>query len=181
MAVTLAAVFALPALGCSTSSALVRPDQLLPEQATAQARTLTNALAGSEVVVELVSQNGDHTTRGPVRTGTVTALDGKSFLLSESPDTTYRVSFDYTRSFSTINRKKGVTDGILVGVLLGGVAGAIFGAEVSRIGCDEDVSPPRCPSVIATAAPAGVMGALVGGVLGAGLGAIIGHRLSFTF
>jgi hypothetical protein len=181
MAATLAAVFALPAFGCSTSSALVRPDQLRPEQATAQARTLTDALAGREVVVELVSQNGDHTARGPVRTGAVTVLDDKSFLLSESPDTTYRVSFEYTRSLSIIDRKKGATDGMLVGVLLGGVAGAIFGAEVSRLGCDEDVSPPRCPSVIGSAAPFGATGAFLGGALGAGLGAIIGHRLSFTF
>jgi hypothetical protein len=70
---------------------------------------------------------------------------------------------------------------MLAGMLLGGVAGAIFGAEVSRIGCERDVSPPSCPSAIDTAVPVGVVGALLGGALGAGLGAIIGHRLSFTF
>jgi hypothetical protein len=54
-------------------------------------------------------------------------------------------------------------------------------AEVSRIGCDEDDSPPRCPPAIDTAVPVGLMGALVGGAVGAGIGAIVGHRLSFTF
>lgn len=132
------------------------------------------------MVVELVPRNGDKTTRGPVLTGTVAELDDKSFLLLESPHTVYRVSFEYARSISTTNRKKGATDGMLVGILVGGIAGAIFGAE-SRLGCDEDYSPPRCPSAIAAAGPFGALGAFLGGALGAGVGAIIGHRLSFTF
>jgi hypothetical protein len=183
VAAVLAAVLALPAFGCSTSTAVLRPDQLLPEQATAQTRTLDNALAGNEVVVELVPRNGDDATTERILTGRVTGLDEKSFLLSlsESPDTAYRVSFEDTRSLSTINRKKGARDGMLVGILLGGVAAAVFGAEASRIGCDQDVSPPRCPSAIDTALPAGAVGAFLGGAVGAGVGAIIGHRLSFTF
>jgi len=181
MAATLAAIFALAAFGCSTSSVVVRPDKLGPEQATVQARTLTDALAGNEVVVELAPRDGDDRTRGPVLTGTVTALDNKAFLLRESPERAYPVPFEYTRSLSTINRKKGATEGMLVGIVLGGITGAIFGAEVSRIGCDQDVYPPRCPPAIDTAVPVGVVGAFLGGALGAGLGAIIGHRLSFTF
>jgi hypothetical protein len=87
---------------------------------TAEARRLNDGLAGKEVVVELVPQNGDDTTRRPVRTGTVTALDDKSFVLSESPDMAYRVPFEDTRSVSTISRKKGAAEGRLVGILLGG-------------------------------------------------------------
>jgi hypothetical protein len=181
MAAALAAIFALAAFGCSTSSVVVRPDQLGPEQATAQARTVTDALAGNEVVVELVPRDGDDTASGPVLTGTVTALDSNAFLLRESPDRAYPVPFEYTRSLSTINRKKGATDGMLVGILIGGLTGAVFGAEVSRLGCEQDVYPPRCPPAINTALPVGAVGAFLGGALGAGLGAIIGHRLSFTF
>jgi hypothetical protein len=176
-----AAVFVLPASGCSTSRTMLRPDRLPPQQAMVQARKLTEALAGTDVIVELVTSNGDPTTKGPVRTGKVTAIDEKTFLLSEAPDRAYRVPFEDTRSLSTINRKRGAADGMLVGVLLGGVAGAIFGAEASRLGCDADVYPPRCPSAAGTAVPVGVAGALLGGALGTGLGAIIGHRLSFTF
>ena len=178
-----AVALALSSFGCSTSSAVLRPDRLAPEQATAQATALTNALADKEVVVELVAQTGDQmaTTGAPVLSGRVTALDEKSFRLSETSGRTYTVPFEDTRSLSAVDRGRGAREGILVGVLLGGVSGAVFGARVSRIGCDEDYSPPRCPDPTDTALPLGLVGALVGGALGAGVGALIGHRVSFTF
>lgn len=147
----------------------------------AQAGTLSDALAGKKVTVELVSPRAHPLAVAPVVTGTMLAVDTQRFVLSEAPDRTYAIGMDVTRRLSATDRKKGGGEGMLVGAALGGAAGALVGFLSVRLGCDEDYDPPRCPSSAGTVVPLTTVGVLVGAGLGAGIGALIGHRLTFTF
>ena len=69
----------IPALACSSASAVLRPDLLPPEQRIGQANAITSTVAGEEVDVEFepLGKSGADSVN---QTGELAAPDGKSVL-----------------------------------------------------------------------------------------------------
>jgi hypothetical protein len=199
----------LPATGCATREKVLRPDLLPPDEGVAQANSITHAFGGREVDVEIVPGTAEtEKPRGagtlteahlpprlseearemerPIRNGTLAPLDGKSYLLYETPEEAIRIPFERTGSISTNDRGRGALYGMLVGAIPGALAGVLLGfyaGGMSCVGEDENGMSRQChfADYAKPIAGFGVLGALLTGGAGAGIGAAIGHRTTFTF
>jgi hypothetical protein len=199
----------LPATGCATREKVLRPDLLPPDEGVAQANSITHAFCGREVDVEIVPGTAEtEKPRGagtlteahlpprlseearemerPIRNGTLAPLDGKSYLLYETPEEAIRIPFERTGSISTNDRGRGALYGMLVGAIPGALAGVLLGfyaGGMSCVGEDENGMSRQChfADYAKPIAGFGVLGALLTGGAGAGIGAAIGHRTTFTF
>jgi hypothetical protein len=176
----LAAVSLLGGGACSTTQAIQRPELLPPEKGIVQAKSIVESFAGKEVEVALARPDQPK-SHASVRTGRLASFDSRSFFLFQDSQPPTHIRFEDTRSFTRIDRSKGAGYGFLGGAALGGLVGAMAGVSLSRIGCDSDVYPPRCPSALEPALLVGMLGGLLVGALGAGIGAAVGHRTTLTF
>ena len=183
---SLAALAAASLMGggaCTTTRVIQRPEVLPSDKGIVQATGIVATFDGEPVDVALAAPGPDQ--RGPggsVRTGRLAVLDGRSFYLyEESQRSPSNLLFQDTRSFSRNDHVQGAGYGFLGGAIAGGLMGALLGASVSGLGCDSDLTPPRCPSTVGPAIAGGLLGGLLVGGLGAAVGAAVGHRTTLSF
>ena len=166
-------------LGCSSTSTVMRPDRLPPEQGAAQAKAIAGTFAGKEVDVELVSP--DKEAGEPFLTGTVAAApDGRAFVLSTPSAVPQRIPFDNTRTIIHRNGLMGAGEGFLIGAL----SGAVTGFMLNAVGEDWFCGPPSATCIHqGSDASVGLtaVGAVTGGLLGALIGWAVGHRKIISF
>ena len=173
----------LPALGCSSTSAVLRPDLLPPDQRIGQANAITDTVAGKEVDVEFepLGRPADDPSN---RTGELAAPDRKSFLLLTPAEEPLRIPFEGARRITYRNGPGGTAEGLFIGGLSGAVAGLVLNVAASASLCSSIPSAPdsssgtSCGGIEATPV---LIGALLGGVVGSLIGFNIGHRTIYTF
>ena len=173
----------IPALACSSASAVLRPDLLPPEQRIGQANAITSTVAGEEVDVEFepLGKSGADSVN---QTGELAAPDGKSFLLLTPAEEPLRIPFEDARRITYRGRAGGTAEGLFVGGLSGALAGLLVNVAASAALCSAQPPFPdssRGPSCGGIQATPVLIGALLGGVVGSLVGFNVGHRTIYTF
>jgi len=163
-------------LGCSSTSTVVRPDRLPPEQGTAQAKAIAGAFAGKDVKVELAAPD-PRTGARYYRAMLATAEDGKGFLLLAPPAEPGWVPFDNTGRIVQRNHLLGAGEGFLIGTASGALTGIFVSAFLQNaLGC-----PSSWTCTFQGSSAPNVYVVVTGAALGTLIGWAAGHRKIITF